>query len=158
MPSLTPVPAGFGEGLYAPECRARVYEELCERAEIALGLGVSVVLDASWADAAWRETAAAVASRTHSELLSLRCVALPEVARERLLARVPDEDPSDATPEVAERMAATADPWPQAKVVDTSRDRAASVAGALAHVGGLDLDPEKAVDTGADAPTLDPVA
>ena len=136
LPTLTPIPAGFGEGLYAPERRARVYDELCERAEIALGLGMSVVLDASWADAGWRETAAAVASRTHSELLSLRCVAPPEVARDRLLARVPGEDPSDATPDVAELMAATADPWPQAKVVDTSRDRAASLAGALEHIGG----------------------
>ncbi len=48
-------PSGVGEGRYAPEHKARVYEELRRRAEELLGHGESVVLDASWSDADERD-------------------------------------------------------------------------------------------------------
>jgi predicted kinase len=40
-------------------------------------------------------------------------------------------DPSDATPMIAARMAALADPWPEAATVATTEDRANVLAEAL---------------------------
>ena len=50
-PPPSTAPAAFGEGLYARDATARTYEELLRRARVALELGESVVLDASWSDA-----------------------------------------------------------------------------------------------------------
>jgi aminoglycoside phosphotransferase family enzyme/predicted kinase len=114
------VAAGVREGLYGPEATAVTYRELLDRARRLLELGEPVVLDASWADRRHREAAAAVAGQTHSELVELECTAPPDVAVERLQARArAGADASDATAEVAAAMRATADPWPDAQVVDT---------------------------------------
>jgi hypothetical protein len=121
----SPAAAAFGTGLYRPEQIDRVYAELLHRAEILLGRGESVVLDASWTAAAHRDRAVAVARRAAARLLALHCTADPSVARGRILARV--GGPSDATPEVAEAMAATADPWPDAVAVPTGSGAAVAL-------------------------------
>lgn len=112
--------ADIGQDLYRPEQVARTYHELLARAEQLLVRGVPVVLDASWTSGAERGDARALAEATHSDLVQLRCDATLDLARARLGLRAPGTDPSDATPEVLEAMAARAVPWPEATTVHTA--------------------------------------
>ncbi len=128
---------GFAEGRYAPDAKARVYRELLDRALRALRQGESVVLDGTWSDHLHREEARAVAAQAAADVVELRCEVPEEVALERIerrLARGPSA--SEATPEVALRLAADADPWPESVVVDTSGAVGESVARALEAVVG----------------------
>jgi len=114
------VPA-YREGRYRPAVTAAVYQELLRRAEHWLGLGQSVVLDASWIDGSWRERAGAVATRTRSDLVEFQCEADPDEAAERIVRRLAEQtDISEATPAIGHAMGRSADPWPSAIVVDTS--------------------------------------
>lgn len=130
-----PVSAAFGEGLYRPELTADVYAALLERAGHALELGEPVVLDASWSDRRWREAAVEVARRTSSDLVELRCDAPAPLAAARIAERRErGGDPSDATPEVAAAMAASADPWPSAMSIDTAGTSTSALDQALAAI------------------------
>jgi hypothetical protein len=130
-------PAGSGEeDLYLPETTNEVYAAMLARAWKCLSGGESVILDASWTDARQREAAATLARQTASDLVELRCEAPTPVAAERIRRRLrAARDPSDATPEVAALLAARASPWPGATTVDTTGDRDAAVARALAAIG-----------------------
>jgi aminoglycoside phosphotransferase family enzyme/predicted kinase len=133
VPAGHHAPAAYGEGLYAPEPTGATYAELLARAEVALGMGETVVLDASWGDGARRRAARDLADRTRSDLAELRCEVDAAVAAERIRARdATGVDPSDATPEVASRMAAAADPWPEAITIPTA--------------GPVDAGPSRALD------------
>ncbi|HET6951729.1 MAG TPA: AAA family ATPase [Acidimicrobiales bacterium] len=137
IPAPRPAPAAYGEGLYRPEATAATYREMLRRTEIGLGLGQSVVLDASWSAEPWRAAARAVAQRTCADVVELRCTTSPEVAAERIRRRrAAGGDPSDATPDIAARMAEVADPWPGAATVDTGRGPAEALVAALALVAG----------------------
>src|SRR5690606_1293305 len=57
LPADRPAGAEVGQGIYGPNSTEATYRELLRRAEVALGLGESVVLDASWTDARWRALA-----------------------------------------------------------------------------------------------------
>jgi predicted kinase len=108
-------------GRYSPAATARVYEKILERAGCLLELGESVVLDASWVDAGWRARASEVAEHTSSDLSELRCVVDPTEAAARIVLRLTDHvDVSEATPEIAEKMSRSMDPWESAAVIDTS--------------------------------------
>ncbi|MDD7967912.1 bifunctional aminoglycoside phosphotransferase/ATP-binding protein [Actinomycetospora lemnae] len=124
--------ADYGTGLYGAEHTAATYGELLHRAEELLGLGESVVLDASWTAAAPREAATALAARASAALTSLRCEAPRAVADERIRRR--RGSASDATPLVAAVMAADADPWLEATAIDTGGTVDAAVDAALAAV------------------------
>jgi uncharacterized protein len=117
LPPGTPAPARYREGLYSPDRTDAVYEELLRRAGLALGRGESVVLDASWSRAQHRDAAVALAERTCSDLVALRCVAPQPVAASRMVGR---HGVSDADTAVAAAMARDADVWPQAAVLDTT--------------------------------------
>lgn len=109
------------------------YTTLLERARRALELGEPIVLDASWSDAGWRQVAAEVARATSSDLVELRCTAPAAVAAERMgRRRAGGGGPSDATPEVAAAMSASADPWPAAVPLDSSGGPEATLEAALA--------------------------
>jgi aminoglycoside phosphotransferase family enzyme len=128
------VGAGLREGLYGPEATAATYRELLDRARQLLQLGEPVLLDASWTDRRHRIDAAALARDTFSELVELECTAPTEVAAARLGDRAEAAtDVSDATSAVAEALAATADPWPSAREIDTSE----TVAGAAEQAEGV---------------------
>lgn len=130
-----PAPAGFGQGLYAPEMTGRTYRELLGRARAALAAGESVVADASWHDPAWREAARTAASQTSSELAEFRCVLpLAEIMR-RITGRYGTGDASDATSGVVRRLAASVAPWPSATEVDTSPPPAEAAATVLRALG-----------------------
>ena len=129
-----PAGAAFGEGIYTVTATAAAYGALLDRARVALGLGETVVLDASWTSAASRERARTVAARSHADLVELRCDAPADVAADRIRRRAESgRDSSDATPSIAATMATLADPWPQASTVDTRDDPDRSLSSALEH-------------------------
>ncbi|MFC9659986.1 AAA family ATPase [Nocardia sp. NPDC127606] len=108
----------FGAGRYCDANRARVYDELLWRAEVLLGAGVSVILDASWTDPEQRRRAAALAADTAADLVALHCVCPTEISHRRIRQRRIHE--SDATTDIADTMAATTPAWPEAVIIDTT--------------------------------------
>ena len=127
----------YGLGRYTHEATAAVYSELLARAEALLAQGESVVLDASWIDARWRGAAHALASRTGSDLVELRCQARSDIAEMRIVHRLSEGlDVSEATPDVRSSMSAAMDPWVSAVVIDTTEATAdESIARALEVLG-----------------------
>lgn len=115
-------------GAYAPAATDAVYAALLDRAREALGAGDSVVLDASWRTTAHRAAAADLARVTGARLDALRCTAPEGVCRERVRRRAAaGRDPSEATPEVADWMAAVFEPWPDATDIVTTGAPAAAL-------------------------------
>ena len=124
----TPMPAPVGEGLYSRAMTGRTYDEMLRRARVALGMGQSLVLDASWTDAELRSAAARVADATSSDLVELRCEVDPAVADARVDRRRREgHDASDADRSVAAALREGADEWPGATPVDTSGTAAATL-------------------------------
>jgi aminoglycoside phosphotransferase family enzyme/predicted kinase len=120
-------PAEVGQGLYSPETTSRTYEELLTRARVALELGQSIVLDASWSDGEFRRDAARLAAATSSDLIELRCDVDPSIADARIeRRRAEGRDASDADSGVAAVLRSVADPWPEAMTIDTSGTPAAT--------------------------------
>ena len=110
------------EGIYAPAFTTQVYRELLRRAELALGGGDSVVLDATWLDPDQRDAAHRLAARCRAHLHELACDLPVEEATDRIRARAASGgDASDATPEVLAALAQHLAPWPGALRVDTTR-------------------------------------
>ncbi|MDX3189785.1 AAA family ATPase [Streptomyces sp. MN03-5084-2B] len=133
LAGLTPArrPAeGYREGLYDSSHTDATYAELVRRAGELLALGETVVLDASWNAAPHRALAVAAAARTSSPLVAIRCRAPEAIAAQRITTRAGAL--SDATPEIARRMAVDADPWPEAHSLSTSGTPAESLARAVA--------------------------
>lgn len=89
---------------YSEAARAAVYDRMLARAEVLIGAGHSVVLDATWLDPARRRAAMALAARLHVPLTGLFLTAAPEVLRHRVAAR--GKGWSDADIEVLERQLA----------------------------------------------------
>jgi hypothetical protein len=116
--------APFGAGIYASSWTTRTYAELLRRAAGLLARGESVILDASWSSAELRSAVTDLALEQHAHLTELRCVASPELARQRLEAR--PSGVSDADAEIAMKLAAVAAPWPTAVVIDTEHGGAAA--------------------------------
>ncbi len=124
------------QGAYAPDVTDRVYAELVARAASAVGAGGSVVLDASWRTAAQRDLARRAAGALTARLTEVRCVAPVALCRERVRTRWErGDDPSEATPEIATRLAAAFDPWPEAIEVDTAGPSARSREAAMTALG-----------------------
>jgi aminoglycoside phosphotransferase family enzyme/predicted kinase len=118
---------GLGRGVRAPddaytvEARTAVYRTLLDRAQRLMEHGESVVLDASWNEQAWREAAANTARETAGVCVAVRCEAPLDIARDRLRRRAErGGDASDATPEVLDRLAEQAEPWPEVIWLDTT--------------------------------------
>ena len=119
--------APYGSGIYSAEWTERVYAGLLHRATVSLAHGESVVADASFISARHRVTAAAAAAGVSADLVQLRCAASPELAARRISMRTGGV--SDADQAIASQMAALADPWPDATVIDTERGGTAGLPG-----------------------------
>jgi predicted kinase len=129
-------PLGYGAGAYSDESVTVTYRELLSRARTALGLGETVVLDASWRHEAWRAMARQVAAETAGDLVELECVCPPATAVERIeRRRRTGQDLSDATEATLTAMRGDFDPWPRATVVDTSGTAGASLSATLEAAG-----------------------
>jgi aminoglycoside phosphotransferase family enzyme/predicted kinase len=135
---LAGVPAGqssaaaFGAGIYTPAWNRATYAEMGRRAAVALDGGLSVVLDATWTDAALREDAVRAAEARGATVTQICCEAPGPVCLARLAARVahgPQE--SDADARVHTGMVARMQPWPQALRVPTDRPVELAVADVL---------------------------
>lgn len=125
-----------GEGIYEAEATRATYAEVLRRAATLLGLGESVVLDASWTDHETRAAARDLAGSAAADLVELRLDAPPEVVAARITARrSAGGDASDATVEVAEHLRRRAHPWPEATTLDTSGPLDTSLGRALDAVG-----------------------
>jgi hypothetical protein len=118
---------------YRAEAVAATYQQMLADAERLLGLGEHVILDATFGDPRQREAVRALAERTCADLSELRCSLPVEVASDRVRARLAGgSDPSEATPEVARRLADAFAPWPEAQTVDTSASEAEAASAAEA--------------------------
>lgn len=112
----------LGDDAYGAAARGAVYDVMLARARTLLEHGESVVLDATWGDASWRDAARALADETRSRLVALRCDAPADEVARRVSARASSgagAGASDADPEVAARLAASFAPWPDAHRIDT---------------------------------------
>jgi hypothetical protein len=120
----TRLPAAVGEGIYRRTFSALTYRELLLRAERHLRAGDSVVLDATFARAADRRRAAALARAAGGILVQVECRCPARVARARLAARSRPgyTGASDAGWEVYGAMRRVFEPFgPDAVRVDTTR-------------------------------------
>ena len=136
LPPGTPAPAAPGGGIYSPGHTGATYTALRERAGALLGMGESVVLDASWTDPAERDAAERLGDSLSADVVALRCDCPPHVAAARIgLRRAEGGDASDADAAVAAALRAAAGPWPDAVDVDTSAGAAGALGAALALVG-----------------------
>lgn len=130
------IPAGRGPDRYSDANVAAVYDETAREAEALLGLGHHVVLDATWSAAPPRAAARAVARRTASELLELRCTCPADLAVRRITTRGEQgASSSEATPAVAAALADRFAPWPEAVALDTTGPLPTTVATALEALG-----------------------
>ena len=119
--------AAFGEGIYTDEHTRGAYAELLRQARTLVGLGESVVLDASWSAAEHRDAARMLARETSTDLVEVRCVATPELVQQRLALRraqrhLAGNHLSDADAAVAAMMADRFAPWPESVLVDTAEE------------------------------------
>lgn len=118
-----PAAADWESGIYRPDVTASTYEVMLRRARELLGMGETVVLDASWNSATRRADARAGAADLSSLVIELRCEVPQAVAVQRIAERVcSGGGPSDATAAIAGTMRVHFDSWPQASVIDTTVD------------------------------------
>ena len=134
-PSWRPGPAE-AERLYQPGAVSAAYGELVRRAGELVDLGAPVIIDASWTSAIERQRARDALGAGRARVAELACSCPPDEARRRVAARAAEGgDASDATPGVADLLAAGAAAWPQASVVDTSAGPATALDAALEALG-----------------------
>jgi predicted kinase len=117
-----PLRAASLPGAYRPEVSERTYATMLARARSALGLGQSVLLDATFTAERWRRGVEQLASDTASDLVVLSCEVPAELAARRMRSRLSEgSDVSGADESVARSLAAGATRWPRAVVLDTRR-------------------------------------
>lgn len=120
-------------GIYTAECTERTYSEMIRQAELLLGAGETVILDASWTSENHRLLARALANERNAQLTSLDCCIPDAVAKERIVRRMADPtSTSDATPEIVDHLAARRAPWNDAISIDTNQSFQGTEADALA--------------------------
>ena len=117
---------GLDSGLYTPENKAAVYDEVLRRARSALSGGSSVILDGTWRDTYQRERAHQVADETSSIIVEFRCSLPLDEAAERIDRR--PTSASDATREIATALSLGDTESNASYQIDTGRPLAESVA------------------------------
>ncbi len=117
---------------FSPTATQTTYDEMLHRAGLLLGLGESVILDATWASEAHRQDAEDVAAAIHTALVALHCAAPAHISERRVGRRIAaGSDISMATVAVARRIAASFAPWPLASQLDTGGPIAETLSVAL---------------------------
>ncbi|OFB36699.1 hypothetical protein BA059_23195 [Mycolicibacterium sp. (ex Dasyatis americana)] len=116
----------LNEGLYSSENVAAVYDAVLCNAATALAGGRSVILDGTWRDPALRRRARELAAEHHCPTTELACTVPLDEAKDRITQRRGTN--SDATPQIAEGLAAGGADWSDAHLINTRRPLADSVA------------------------------
>jgi hypothetical protein len=107
--------------LFSTSTTISTYDELIRRAQLLAEMGESVIIDATWASAALRETSLRAATNAGCAHSALRCDAPAPVAEHRVARRIAaGTDISMATVAIARRIRESFDPWPDAVVINTS--------------------------------------
>jgi predicted kinase len=138
MHGPSPMAAGYGEGVYRPEERVRVYDALFRRADEALKGGRSMVLDGIFPTRQLRQRACQLGTTRHSASLFVLCACPRDVAMTRIderaeLGQSASEARADFYDVQAKEFEAP-DPSETVVKIDTTRpvsDRLQSVYGAL---------------------------
>jgi predicted kinase len=81
------VPASYGEGIYRPDMRGRVYGELFRQASELLKDGQSVVLDGTFISCCLRDRASDLADRNGALSLHVQCTCPRQIAYARIQKR-----------------------------------------------------------------------
>jgi len=94
----------YGEGMYRPAMKQRVYARLLAEAQDTLRQGWSVVLDATFSQKKWRDEARRLAADLDTNFVFVECQARPETIQARLARRETKTGLSDARLEHLEAM------------------------------------------------------
>ena len=103
-PVAGPAVEPYGEGLYRPAMKRRVYARLLAEAQETLRQGRSVILDATFSQRKWREEARRLAADLDTNFVFVECLGRPESLRRRLARREKSPGLSDARPQHLDRM------------------------------------------------------
>ncbi len=95
-PALCPGVTAYGEGLYRPELRQRVYARMLAAAQEQLRHGRCVVLDASFSRRKWRDEVRQLAKDLDTNLIFAECTCREATMRKRLKLRDDRAELSDA--------------------------------------------------------------
>ena len=105
--------AATDDGIYRPEARRRVYEELFLRGAELHAERVSVVLDGTFSTVQEVRRAQQLAADPRAIFFAIECVCRPEVARERIARRLAaGRDASEARPEIHDVQQQRWEHWP----------------------------------------------
>jgi uncharacterized protein len=105
-----PLHTGAWQGAYDPGFTDQVYAEVLRRAEVVLGSGRPVIVDASFRSRAFRRQAKALADRLGVPFRFVECRADPELCRARLQARAATSSVSDGRLEIFDDFVASYEP------------------------------------------------
>ena len=133
----TSAAADLDAGLYTSEWTARTYAAIMESARRLLSRGASVILDASWSDAARHAEAEELAHDTSSAIGRFALSLPADVAAARAVLREQRQaDASDAsTPAVVDALRGRFAPWAEAVTLDARRSTTAMMSTVLAELG-----------------------
>jgi uncharacterized protein len=100
-------------GIYRQDARQRVYEVMFHRAAELIADRISVVLDGTFSTLDVLSKAQQLAAGPRSVFLAIECTCRPEVAHQRISARLAEgSDASDAGPEIHDIQRARWEIWP----------------------------------------------
>lgn len=102
----------FNTGMYRFVLRGRVYARLFNLAQDKLRQGRSVVLDATFSAASWRQAAVCLAQDTNAGLIFVECHCPDTITQARLAQRETGESESDARLMHFEDLRASYEPFP----------------------------------------------
>lgn len=95
----------YGSGIYSPEISQETYDTLISRGVSAASNGKSVVIDATFLDAEWRERARDAFKVVDADLQFVECWCPPDVVAQRLEERESDaQEASDAGASIYEEQ------------------------------------------------------
>ncbi len=115
---------------YTPESREDVYQRVFRKAEVALGAGCSVIVDAVFPEEKHRAQVRDVALRTNAGFHGVWLSADEQILRARIEARGPDASDADAA--IIERQLKTVTPPENWARIDASGPKDATVAAIVA--------------------------
>jgi aminoglycoside phosphotransferase family enzyme/predicted kinase len=113
----------YGTDIYSPEASALTYGRLLLKAQEEIRRGRSVILDATFSSAHWRQEAARLAEDADANLQIVECIAPEKILRKRLAERTAGNSISDAREKHLEQIKAAYEPVNRQEVTSFLRVR-----------------------------------